>query len=274
MFDIIINSSSAVSELQDTYKSAKSKFVKRLALIGLVVISIFALVSFFTLFQSFPLGIGVEASELRLDYTVGERMTYEVDIGIQFFGSSISESVEFSMEVQDFDGEIYTICYTVSKNSEESSFIMKLNKTGQVLEKSEISEDLEDTFDYLLGLPGFGAYFTEEPVKVGDSWTIPLDFPDLDFNGEIRFELVEITKMVVPAGSYDILKIEIRTSNFDIETEDAQIRLLMDGFFCMEKDSCRLINSSLDISVETLIDSQPSSFNLNMQMNLVEHLKP
>lgn len=254
-------------------RKVESGVRKRSLLFALVIVTIIAVVSFYALFQSPMLQAGVKASELKLDYSIGEKMTYEMNMGMHMFNATISETIMLQMKVQNFDGENYTVNYTISAGTEEHSFVLKMNQTGHLVENSELPDDLDETFSFLLGIPGFGSYLTGEEVRVGDSWEIPLDIPEMDFEGKMGFSVSELGKVDVPAGSYDVFKISIESSGFNIEAEGVQVDLEMDGVLSLEKDTCRLVDLDLTLSLDTILEGQNRSIDMNLEMTLIEHLK-
>lgn len=273
MFSTIIGMASEIPVSPGPSQKAKPRLRKRSLMFGLFVVTIIAFLSIYALFQSPMLGVGAKVSELRLDYCVGEKMTYETNFGIQMFDATISETIMLKMEVQNFDGENYTLGYTILAGTEEHSFVLKLNQTGHLVGKSELPDDLDETFSYFLGVPGFGSYLTGEAVTVGDSWEIPFDVPETDFEGKISFVITELGKVDVPAGTYDVFKICVGSSGLNIEAEDVQLDLEMDGVLSLEKDTCHLVDMGLTLVLETIIEDQTRNFDITLKMTLVEHLR-
>ena len=268
-----ITNESEISVSLEPSKKAGSRLRKRPLIFGLVVVTIIAILSIYALFQSPMLGVGAKATELKLDYYVGETMAYEMNIGMQMFNTTISETIKLEMEVQDFDGENYTVKYAISAGNEEHSFTLKMNETGQLVEGNELPDNLNETFSLLPVMPGFGSYLTGEKVGVGDSWEIPFDVPEMDFEGKMSFVITELSKVDVPAGTYDVFKIGVESSGFNIEAEGVQADLKMDGVLSLEKDTCRLVDLDLSLTLETAIEDQTGSIDMNFKMTLIEHLK-
>ncbi|MFX1514634.1 MAG: hypothetical protein ACFFCQ_18875, partial [Promethearchaeota archaeon] len=215
-------------------QKAESRLRKKSLIFGLAIITIIAIVSIYALFQSPTLGVGAKTTELKLDYHVGEKMSYEMDVGMQMFDTSISETMRLEMEVENFDGENYTIKYTILAGTEEHSFTLKMNETGHLVENKGLPDDFNETFPYLTLVPGFGSYLTGEEVRVGDSWEIPFDVPEMDFEGKMNFVITELSKVDVPAGTYDAFKISVESSSFNIEAKGVQVDLEIDGVLSLE----------------------------------------
>ena len=119
-------------------------------------------------------------------------------------------------------------------------------------------------------------YGIRDPLKVrkvGDSWEIPFDVPEVGLEGKISFVVTELGKVDVPAGTYDVFKIGVESSGFNIEAEGVQADLEMNGVLSLEKDTCRLVDLDLALTLETVIEDQTGSIDMNFEMTLIEHLK-
>ena len=254
-------------------EAVKPRFGKRFV-IGLVALSIIVVASAIMFIQFLP-GVRGDAVTLGLDYSVGEEMTYEIDMIIEMMGFEVSQEATLKMEVQSFDGENYTIRQTMMVELEESSFEMKMNKTGHIVEYLGLPPEFDQTFSSFFGVPGFGSYFTEEEVKVGESWETPFDVevPGVDFEGTICYELSEITSVTVPAGSYEALKINIAGSDLHMGGMDFSANWSINGDIYLEKDTCRLIDVRFDQAITTTAMNQTVSMEMTIQMQLTEHLK-
>lgn len=253
--------------------AVKSKFRRNLV-IGLVALAIIVMASVIMFTQFLPSARG-EAVTLGLGYAVGEKMTYEITMTMEAMTVEFSQEATLEMEVLSFDGENYTIRQTLTAESEEVSFEMKMNKTGHIVGGSGLPSEFEETFSSLFGVPGFGSYFPEELVRVGESWEMPLDmeFPGIEFEGTISYELSEIDSVEVPAGTYKALQINIEGSDLRMEGEDFQADWNMNGDIYLEKDTCRLLELKFDQSISTTAVGQTVSIEMTMQMQLTEHLK-
>jgi hypothetical protein len=254
-------------------QKAESRVRKRSLIFGLIIVTIIAIVSIYALFQSPMLGVGAKATELQLDYHVGEKMSYEMDVEMQMLGTTISETIRFEMEVKNFDGGNYTVKYTILASTKEQSFTLKMNETGHLVENNELPNDLNEILSYLPLVPGFGSYLTGEEVRVGDSWEIPFNVPEMDFDGKMNFVITEFSKVDVPAGTYDVFKIRVESSDFNIEAEGVQVDLEMEGVLSLEKDTCRLVDLDLTLVLETNLEDQTGSIVMNLNMTLVEHIE-
>jgi len=257
-------------------EAVKPRFGRKLYLvIGLVAIAIVATASIIVFTQFLPSATG-ETVPLGLNYSVGEKMTYETNITItmEATGTEVSQEGTLEMEVQSFDGENYTIRQTMTTELLEFSVTVKMNKTGYIVEYIDPPE-FEQTYSSFLGAPGFGSYFPEKEVKVGESWEIPFDMglSGIDFNGTVSYELSEITSVTVPAGTYEALKINVEGSDLRMEGMDFNVTYNINGYIYLEKATCRLIELRFDQSTTMTAMGQTQSMEMTMQMQLTEHLK-
>lgn len=253
--------------------AVKSKFGRKLV-IGLVALAIIAMASVIMFTQFLP-GARGETVTLELDYGVGEKMTYRITLTMEAMTVEFSQEATLEMEVLSFDGENYTIRQTLTAELEEVSFEMKMNKTGHIVEGMGLPPEFEETFTSLFGVPGFGSYFPEELVRVGESWEMPLDMelPGIDFEGTISYELSEIGSVTVTAGTYEALQINIEGADLQMGGEDFQADWDINGDIYLEKDTCRLLDLRFDQSITTTAMGQTVSMEITMQMQLTEHLK-
>jgi len=244
-------------------EAVKPRLGRKLYLvIGLVAIAIIAIASI-VVFTQLLRGAKGEPVPLGLNYSEGEKMTYEMSMAIEAPGMEETMEGTWEMEVLSFDGENYTIQQT-----------MTINRMGYVV---GLPPELEETFSSLLGVPGLGSYFTKEEVRVGESWEIPFDieFSGIDLEGTISYKLSGITSVTVPAGTYEALKINIKSSGLSatIEEMDAQITMNINGYVYLENGTCRLIELRLDESATMTAAGQTASMEMTMQMQLIEHVE-
>lgn len=258
-------------------EAVKPRFRRKLYVaIGLVAIAIVASASIIVFTQFMP-GARGEAAPLGLNYDVGEKMTYELSITIEMAGREVSEEGTLEMEVLSFDGENYTIRQSMISAQQEFSFTVKMNQTGHIIEYFGLPSEFEETFSSLLGVPGvYGSYFTDEKIRVGESWEIPLDLQvaELDLQGTASYKLVEIADITVSAGTYRALKIEGKMSDLQA-TSSALVHFTsnVNGYIYLENATCRLVKCTLHQSVTVTTEGQTQSMKMTMQMELIEHIK-
>ena len=257
-------------------EAVKPRFGRKLYLvIGLVAIAIIAAI----VSTQFLLGARGEAITLRLNYNVGEKMTYNISITTEAMGTETSQEGTWKVEVLSFDGENYTISSAIMFGLLESSFTMKMNQMGQIIEYIGLSPEIEETFSSFFGVPGFRLYFPEEEVRVGESWKIPLDaeVEGIELEGKISYKLSEITSVTVPAGTYEALKITIKPSDlhatYSVEGMEFHLTMDINGYIFLENGTCRLIELRHDLSTTMTAMGQTVSTKMTMQMQLIGHFK-
>lgn len=267
-------------------EAMKPRFGRKLYLvIGLAAIAIIATASVIVFTQFLPSARGENVS-FEFDYSVGEKMTYEMNMTMEIMDTEVSMESTMEMEVISFDGENYTIRQTTTSELQvEYSYTVKMNKTGYIVEYIELPPELNETFTSFLeefsflGAPGFGSYFPKAEAKVGESWEIPFDMEleSMNFNGRINFELSEITNVTVPAGTYEAVKIDIKPSviqiSYPIEGMGYQSTLNVDGYIYVRKDVCHLFKFRIHESVTMTVNDQTVSMEMTMQMQLIEHIE-
>jgi len=260
-------------------EAVKPRFGRKLYLvIGLVAIAIIATASIVVFTQLLP-GARGEPVPLGLNYSEGEKMTYEISMTAEVKAMGMEEETSqegtLEMEVLSFDGENYTIYETMTLDTQEVSFTMKMNQMGYVVGDTELPPEFEETFSYFFGVPGFGSYFTEEEIRVGESWNIPFDieFSGIDLEGTVSYKLSGITSITVDAGTYEALKIKVKTSGLSATIEGMDFTMNINGYVYLENATCRLIKLRLDASATMTGAGQSASIVMTMQMELIEHLK-
>ena len=173
-------------------------------IIGLIavaaVVSTFLLIFFLSSGSSpgSPGGTG-SAIPLSLNYSPGEKMTYEMRFSMNYMGYTQNVTGIACMEILGFDGENYTIKETVQIQSpypSENSYTIKMDKMGRIIDFSGLPPELQQMFSSFASIPGFGSYFPKEQAKVGDSWQIPMNIATSGFSidGIVNYTLSEIKK--------------------------------------------------------------------------------
>ena len=251
---------------------------RRYLLVGLLLVAIVATASIVTVNQFLP-SVSGDLVSVGMNYEVGEKMTYEIKTTVEMLNMPISSEYTLQMEVLSFDGENYTIKQTMTIEQQEFSYTMKINRMGQMVEYNESAVEIDEAFSSLFGVSGYGAQFTSDEVRVGESWEIPINITEeaINIQGTLSYMLSEIATVTVPAGTYDVLKIEAEISDMQSSTSigelDMQTVSNMNGYALLEKDSCMLIELNMDQVTTMLAMGETTSMATNLQMQLVEHTK-
>lgn len=244
--------------------------------IGLIAVA--AVASTFTLVYLLPRGEAATVP-LGLNYSVGEKMTYEITFTASAMGQTESQTGTLSMEVLDFDGLNYTIRETVLFQSQEFSYTIKMNKTGHIIDLGSLSPEFEQIYSSFVSMPGYGSYFPKEEAKVGEGWQIPIDIHADGFSleGTVNFGISGITSITVPAGTYHVFKMDITAPNIQgaYEYSGVTVNLVasMNGYGYLENGTCRPIEFNIQESVTGISMGKTISMSMTMRMQLIEHVK-
>jgi hypothetical protein len=260
-------------------EAVKPRFGRKLYLvIGLVAVAVVVTASIIVFTQFLPSAKG-EIVPVGFNYSVGEKMTYEFSITMEALGNEVSQEAILGMEVQSFDGENYTIRETMTFASQEISLTVRIDKMGNVIDFIDLPSEFQETYSSFLGVPGFGSYFPKEEVRIGESWKIPMDMEliGMDLEGTINYKLSKITSVTVPAGTYDVLHVEIKPSSFAATYSEGGISfhmdLNMDGYLYLKNATCHLIEFRVNESATITAEGQTQSMEMTLQMQLIEHIK-
>jgi len=129
------------------------------------LIAIIAVASVIALMYLMPTG---EAATIPLgmNYSEGESMTYNLTMTmtVSALGASYTQTATatIQMEVLSFDGTNYTIRYTMEMYSptySHFSYTVTMNKTGHILNYTDLPSEFQETYSLLAGMPGYGTYF-------------------------------------------------------------------------------------------------------------------
>jgi len=224
----------------ETEKPSKGRSKKLIAIV-LVCIIIVAVASLIA-FTRFPPSDGDGEPEpgylLRLNYNVGEKMTYNMKTTLKTEGEDVTGEVLYEMEILNSDGENYTIKQTISDKESGLSYTatVKMNQTGHVVEYLECNAEYLGSSFALAGVPTFGDNFPFEEVKLGESWETAIDIEmpeldilDMDFSGTRKYTLSKVTN--------ETLKLEYETTVTmtrinDIATADVSGTIYLDAVTC------------------------------------------
>jgi hypothetical protein len=133
-------------------------------------------------------------------------------------------------------------------------------------------------------MPGNGFYFPVEEAKVGDRWEIPLNMQNEQFNltGTINNQITGTRKIIVPAGTYEVFKLEFTSTDFTLSfspppelnmSEPMVMETSMRGYEYFEKGTCRVVEASFEQTVSMSLMGQSISVTITIDMTLKEHVK-
>ncbi|MEM2105848.1 MAG: hypothetical protein QXV21_05215 [Candidatus Bathyarchaeia archaeon] len=253
-------------------KVPKKTLYLTIGLVAIVLVSIVAFMYFM------PTGEAV-AVPLSMNYSVGERITYNVTTLVSIPGVTNAVITIMRMDVLSFDGSNYTIRYTIEMSGYPSfSFNITMNKSGYILNYTGLPPELQNLYSTLVGLPGYGAYFPKEEAKVGESWSVPIDvnMSGGRIVGTVNYGIGGVeNKTFSGIGGRRVFKITVSANNiqgtFTSDGTTNSFTLSLNGYIYMEYGTCLPIASSIQ---ETVTTSSNDQLSVNIEMRLIQHVKP
>ena len=263
------------TEAQPQVSKPKSR-KKWYFLIGLIVLIVAAFGTW--------LMVPVEVVALGINYSPGEKMTYEIDMTMKMMGQEFSYTMTYRIEILDKENGTYTMrqAFTSDLLNQTYSFTVRINETGHIVEYLDVPPEFQQTMSSFTYMPGNGFFFPKEEAKVGDSWQIPIDMQTEEFNitGTINNKITETRRITVPAGTYDVFKLEITSSEFIYVYEPPPelnmtepIEMDMKGYEYFEKGTCLVIEAKFEQTTSMSMMDQTISMSMTLEMRLTEHTK-
>ena len=254
------------------------RFGKKLyVLFGVVAVVVVVCAVAFLFF--IPRGLG-ETIPYGLNYTAGEQMTYDIAINMSSGGQTVSETGTLSIHILSFDGENYTVNETmvvvVQGISQETSFTMKMSKTGYITDFSGLPAEAQQTYSMFMGMPGFGGFMNKTQARVGEIWRIPLSMGNSTFGmgGTVSYRFGDIENITVPAGTYKTFKMEISTEDAYVSSGFTSVGVNMNGQIRLEYGTCRLVDMNMEETMSGSGTGQTSSATVTIQTTLVQDTQP
>lgn len=259
--------------------SSKRPRKRTYAVLGIVAVVAVALALMFVFLT--PPNVGT-IIPLSYNYTPGEEMTYNMTATVtNATGQNTSTTATFSMNIISFDGQNYTINETTAMQGpwgSPTSFTIteKMNKTGYAtyLNGPAGTQQTYSTFGNI------ASFFQKDQARVGETWQVPVNWGNSSygFNGTFTYKFGDIQEITVPAGTYQVFKIDLSGSNLTMilntPTMSITENTTVNGQMHLQYGTCRLIDYNLQSSVSILQGAQASTQNVSMQMKLVKHTKP
>jgi hypothetical protein len=241
---------------------------------------------------------------LNVNYEVGEKMVYDTTMTMTLDGynstfaselpaslNNLSVNAEQTIEVIDFDGEYYTLNQTTTMMMVGKPFsvsmLQKINKTGcstYIFNIGGIEQEIPDTSF------GSNSYLTQllnkSEVKVGDSIDVP--FPSavssIGVTGGLTMTFRGIEDLTVPAGTYKVFRIDIKSNDLSMSYNPSMTTAGMDLATKMDMDldyqmymeygTLRQIKSTMQETISLQSSMMNYTMGLSMDMTLNEHIKP
>ncbi len=253
----------------------------------------------------FIIPLGSAVIPLNVDYTVGEKMVYDTTINSSFDNSAMPSgstanlpsnttiSYQQTIDVTGFDGEYYTLNHTMTMalNNKPFNFsvVEKMNKTGYSAYLLNLGSTQQEVPNNGLTSSSYLAQLLNQPeVKVGDTVNVP--FPtgnsSIGVTGELKMTFKGTEDLTVPAGTYKVFRIDITSNNLKMNYRTplsglsnftpANITIGMNVSYqiYIEYGTMRQIKANMQESVSTQSATMNYGMKMNMDMTLIEHIKP
>jgi hypothetical protein len=250
---------------------------KLYAVLGLVCIVV--VVSTAVLIFLIPPGLG-ETVPYGFNYAVGEKMTYSMSLSASSGGQNTSETGTLGMDILSFDGANYTINETTSfvvlGSTKQLMFTLKMDKSGRIVEFSNLPTEMQQAYTASGMMPGFGFSSDKTEARVGETWQFPLNssYSGFSMSGTINYKFGDIQNTTVLAGTYKVFKIDISSDNVQASGTGVSINMNIGGQMHMEYGTCRLIDMTMQVTETMTQGTQTTTASMNMQMQLTQHIKP
>ena len=260
-------------------KEAEPKLaVKPYIVVILVLIVVVA--STFVLNQSLTPSNNVPVPEGGV-YVVGEKMTYKQTVTYEMNNGTSSFDYTLAVEVVGFDGEHYTLEH--KKWGElypalSSSYTTKTDLKGNTIQFEDFPVEPDDPFN-LFPVYGTEVPFPSDDVDVGESWQIPIDTEreGVKVDATINYTLSEITTVTVPAGTYDVLKIQVEVPDFVatgiVDGKETYSESSFSSYILLEKDSHIIVEYNTVQLTTEIAASLTRSGKTTTQMQLTQLIK-
>jgi len=267
--------SPAPTELQPPRRSRKKLGIV-VALVAVIAVALVAVVflanpSFFAMGETVP---------LTFSYNAGEKMTYSMTMTMDLMGQETTATGTSTLEVLSAQGDTYTIKTTTSVESAgSSSYTMTMDKTGRITDYGNLPESVQSSLNSMSFMPGYGSTFPKPEVKVGESWQIPLDseVSGVSLQGTVNCKVSEVKSLTVPAGTYNVFKMEISINNAHASTSslgtDIEMTMNANGHVYLEKGTGRTVELWFEETVSGSSMGSAANIDLEMQMQLTEHIR-
>jgi len=300
-------SATSIPEQPVVQAASKKRFGKK------IYVAIVAIAAIAVILGALLIPQGAAIIPLNVTYIVGEKMVYNTfeTLTYQGQGHTIASgqlgplngttiNATQIIEVTGFDGEYYTLNHTLTTATSIStgatpppsfSYLEKINKQGYstyIISAGgqTVPTNATTTNPYLTELLNL------TQVKVGDTWTIPLNLGNTStgLTGEMVMTFGGFQDLTVQAGTYRVFKVDMTTRNVSFKAptpppapsgqdntylySPSSLNLTMSGTTYTEYGTMRQIKSTMQETV-TLESAQVNyTMTLSMDNTLVQHITP
>jgi hypothetical protein len=274
--------------------SGSKRFGKKLYTVaGVIAIAVIAV--------AFLIPQGAATLPLNVDYTVGEKMIYDMVENITSQRSDMA-TTEGKMalppntrtfyfmvteEVVDFDGECYTLNHTViagiQGQNHSVSFMERMNKTG--FSSNLLPEGTQAMVSNTSSNLIVSAVLARPEVKVGESWQVPFSTGNANtsMTGTLTLTFGDIQSITVPAGTYTVFRIDASGTDLVMNVNipfanrmNVSTTVNMNQQMYIEYGTCKQIQSDVQsvVTVSHLDFGVNFISNISTQTILSQHIKP
>jgi hypothetical protein len=255
---------------------AKSKR-KLYSVLGLISIAV--VVSALVLVFLVPRGLG-ETIPYSFNYSVGEKMTYNITMSESITGLKSSVTGTVDIEILSFDGANYTInetgMFMIQGVSQPFSYTLKMDKSGRMVDVSNISSEMQSMYSAFGMMPGFSFPSNKTEARVGETWQFPLNLNSLGYamSGTIDYKFDNVQNITVPAGTFKAFEIDVSTDNIHASIMGTSLTMSMNGQLHQEYGTCRLLDLNLQVTMNMAQGTQTMAMSMSMQIQLTQLIKP
>ena len=130
--------------------------------------------------------------------------------------------------------------------------------------------------------PIISSYLAQSSVKVGDVWRIPVNTGNasLGLTGEVTLTFAALQNLTVPAGTFDVIRIEITSNDLRLHSDGSSsikiphgMTLQLNGSSYIEQGTCRLIKADLLQLTTANTPGIGSTSTMYTEKTLVEYTK-
>jgi hypothetical protein len=220
-----------------------------------------------------------EIISLTHSYSPSEKMTYNQTMTTDILGRKTTQTATTTMEVLSVQGDTYTIKTTTNTGYGSSSSTISMDKTGHITYLDGLNGSVQRELSPLSSLPLSGSSFNKSQARVGESWQISLDAKTNTYSieGTMNCKVSEVKALTVPAGTYNVFKLEMSISNYSMSMNStgANIDVVMDadGYYYLEKDTGLPVQMKLQAKVSGSTIGQSANVSTEMEMQLTKHTR-
>lgn len=221
--------------------------------------------------ESSPTG---ETIPLIYSYIAGEKMTYNLTETMDILGQKTMETGTTTMEILSAQADIYTINTTTDTQYGFLSSNITMDKTGRITDFGDLNSSVQQAFGPMSSRAlMYGLGVNKSEVKVGESWQMPLSTQEsyASLEGTMNCKVSQVKALTVPAGTYDVFKLEISMSNArymstSLNGTNIDMTMNLDGYYYLEKGTCRTVESKLEAKASSSVMGQFASTEIEMQL--------